>query len=251
MKIAPEGRPFIALGWSLTALAWWAAWRGGWSVGWSVVAAVLSLLAIWLVVFFRDPTRDARLRACAPNSSRISLQGRGVAFLRPRPAHPRQGGRRQAGQSVVRVATSAPRFRPLRLAISHGDPAPDAFFETHARDRFALHRFRGREVLLNFWQSWSAPCLAELGRLQHLYEAGKGTPFVVAFHGGADKNALDEVRRRLRLCCTCRLNWKLMNAAFISRQRNRDQADHHDQDHALFAFRKNENPDQAFHFCRY
>ncbi|PYO70684.1 MAG: phosphatidylserine decarboxylase family protein [Gemmatimonadetes bacterium] len=58
MKIAPEGRPFIALGWSLTALAWWAAWRGGWSVGWSVVAAVLSLLAIWLVVFFRDPTRD-------------------------------------------------------------------------------------------------------------------------------------------------------------------------------------------------
>jgi len=58
VKIAPEGRPFIALGWSLTALAWWAAWRGGWSVGWSVVAAVLSLLAIWLVVFFRDPTRD-------------------------------------------------------------------------------------------------------------------------------------------------------------------------------------------------
>jgi len=58
VKIAPEGRPFIALGWSLTALAWWAAWRGGWSVGWSVVAAVLSLLAIWLVVFFRDPARD-------------------------------------------------------------------------------------------------------------------------------------------------------------------------------------------------
>jgi len=58
VRIAPEGRPFIALGWSLTALAWWAAGRGGWSVGWSVVAAVLSLLAIWLVVFFRDPARD-------------------------------------------------------------------------------------------------------------------------------------------------------------------------------------------------
>ena len=58
MRIAPEGRPFLALGWSLTALAWWAAWRVGWSVGWSVVAAVLSLVAIWLVVFFRDPARD-------------------------------------------------------------------------------------------------------------------------------------------------------------------------------------------------
>ena len=57
MRLAPEGRPFLALGWSLTALAWWAAWRVGWSVGWSVVAAVLSLVAIWLVVFFRDPAR--------------------------------------------------------------------------------------------------------------------------------------------------------------------------------------------------
>jgi peroxiredoxin len=97
------------------------------------------------------------------------------------------------------VATSAPRFRPLRLAISHGDPAPDAFFETHGRDRFALHRFRGREVLLNFWQSWSAPCLAELGRLQRLQAAGKGTPFIVAFHGGNNSDALDEIRKRLGL----------------------------------------------------
>ena len=97
------------------------------------------------------------------------------------------------------IATSALRFRPLRLAISHGDPAPDAFFETHARERFALHRFRGREVLLNFWQSWSAPCLSELSRLQRLYQAGKGTPFIVAFHGGKNREALDEVRKRLGL----------------------------------------------------
>jgi hypothetical protein len=39
-----------------------------------------------------------------------------------------------------------------------------------------------------------------------------------------------------------------MNAAFISRQRNRDQADHHDQDDALFVLRELENPEQAFHF---
>jgi peroxiredoxin len=97
------------------------------------------------------------------------------------------------------MATSAPRFRPLRLAISHGDPAPDAFFETHARERFALHRFRGREILLNFWQSWSAPCLAELRRLQRLHEDGRGTPFIVAFHGGNNRDALDEVRKRLGL----------------------------------------------------
>ena len=97
------------------------------------------------------------------------------------------------------VPASAPRFRPLQLAISPGDPLPDALFETDARDEFALHRFRGRKLLLNFWQSWSAPCLMELGRLQRLYEAGRGTPFVVAFHGGNDSNALAEIRKRLGL----------------------------------------------------
>jgi peroxiredoxin len=97
------------------------------------------------------------------------------------------------------VPTSAPRFRPLRLAISQGDPAPDALFETDDRDRLALHRFRRRKVLLNFWQSWSAPCLAELARLQRLQEAGREPPFIVAFHGGKNSNAFAEIRRRLGL----------------------------------------------------
>src|SRR5437016_13314686 len=48
VRIAPEGRPFIALGWSLTALAWWAAGRGGWGVGWRVGVAGLSHLAAGL-----------------------------------------------------------------------------------------------------------------------------------------------------------------------------------------------------------
>jgi peroxiredoxin len=97
------------------------------------------------------------------------------------------------------VATSAPRFRPLRLTIEQGDRAPDASFVTDRRDQYALHRFRGREVLLNFWQSWSAPCLTELSRLQRLYEAGKGAPFIIAFHGGNNREALPEIRQRLGL----------------------------------------------------
>jgi peroxiredoxin len=90
-------------------------------------------------------------------------------------------------------------LRPLRIAISQGDPAPDALFETDDRDQLALHRFRGREVLLNFWQSWSAPCLTELARLQRLQEARREPPFIVAFHGGKNSNAFAEIRRRLGL----------------------------------------------------
>ena len=41
-----------------------------------------------------------------------------------------------------------------------------------------------------------------------------------------------------------------MDATLISHQRNRNQREHHDHDNALFAFRKNEDPNQAIHFAR-
>jgi len=97
------------------------------------------------------------------------------------------------------VPTSAPRFRPLRLTVSHGERAPDAWFEADDQEQFSLQRLRGRDVLLNFWQSWSAPCLAELSRLQRLHEAGKGAPFIVGLHGGSNSNALQEIRKQLGL----------------------------------------------------
>ena len=97
------------------------------------------------------------------------------------------------------VPTPEPRFRPLRLTVSPGDSPPDISFEDDRGHQFALHRFRGRNVLLNFWQSWSAPCLTELGRLQRLHQAGKETPFIVAFQGGKNSKGFDEIRKRLGL----------------------------------------------------
>ena len=55
MRIAPEGWPFILTGWALAALGAWgvALWgRGMW-----VVEIPLLLLAVWVVAFFRDPSR--------------------------------------------------------------------------------------------------------------------------------------------------------------------------------------------------
>jgi phosphatidylserine decarboxylase len=56
MRLAPEGWPFIVPGWIAAALGIWAAVRwGGWV--WAPAAA-LAALAVWLLVFFRDPTRS-------------------------------------------------------------------------------------------------------------------------------------------------------------------------------------------------
>jgi peroxiredoxin len=97
------------------------------------------------------------------------------------------------------VPTPAPGFRPLRLAVSVGDPARDAVFADEDGNEFAIHRLRGRDVLLNFWQSWSAPCREQLGRLQRLHQGGRDMLFIVAFHGGKNSDALGEIRKRLGL----------------------------------------------------
>jgi len=55
LRLAPEGWPFITLGWALVALAAWAALRWG-GLLW-VPAVLLGLIGIWLFVFFRDPSR--------------------------------------------------------------------------------------------------------------------------------------------------------------------------------------------------
>src|SRR5262249_26209133 len=108
--------------------------------------------------------------------------------------------------------TSAPRFKPLRLAISIGDLPPEAWLEADDKEQFSLQRPRGRDVLVNFWQSWSAPCLADLARLQRLTEAGKDAPVVVALHGGASAEPLAEIRKRLGLSFRLVQDWEQLVA---------------------------------------
>jgi peroxiredoxin len=90
-----------------------------------------------------------------------------------------------------------PRSRGLRLAVSPGDRAPDVFVQDDRNQMLSLHRVRGREVLLNFWQSWSAPCIRELLRLKRLQkQGGEQAPAIVALHGGKDEEAIPEIRKQ-------------------------------------------------------
>jgi peroxiredoxin len=89
---------------------------------------------------------------------------------------------------------------PLRLTVQPGERALDATFEDAQGQVLAVRRLRGRQILLNFWQSWSAPCIKELRRLQLLHEAdGERTPVIVAVNGGEAREAIAEVRRQHKL----------------------------------------------------
>lgn len=89
---------------------------------------------------------------------------------------------------------------PLRLAVQPGKPALDATFADDRGQVLALRRLRGKSVLLVFWQSWSAPCIRELRRLQQLHDAGgERAPVIVAVNGGEARVVIEKVRRESKL----------------------------------------------------
>jgi peroxiredoxin len=90
-----------------------------------------------------------------------------------------------------------PKFRPLRIAIPLCEWVPAILVTDDRGQSLALRKLRGHPVLLNFWQSWSAPCIRELKRLQSLQAAGgEAAPVIVAVNGGEHGDVLPEIRRR-------------------------------------------------------
>jgi peroxiredoxin len=94
------------------------------------------------------------------------------------------------------------RTRPIRLNVKPGDLAPDALI-THADGaRLALRKLRGRRLILNFWKSWSTPCLKQLERLQRLREetaADRATIYAICDGGSAADVELVRRERDLTL----------------------------------------------------
>lgn len=101
------------------------------------------------------------------------------------------------------VPARGPRFRFRGAGTPVGRAAPDFAFEYAPGERLALRRLRGRPVLLVFWKSWSAPCLAELRRLQsHRAAAERGRLLILAVNDGQDPAVVDAVRREEGLAIT-------------------------------------------------
>jgi phosphatidylserine decarboxylase len=59
IRTAPEGRWFIVGAWVIALVLWVTTVRSG-TPGWGIAAVVWTLLAIWVVAFFRDPERSGQ-----------------------------------------------------------------------------------------------------------------------------------------------------------------------------------------------
>lgn len=77
-------------------------------------------------------------------------------------------------------------------------PAPDFEFETLDGKKTKLSDYKGKVILLDFWGTWCAPCVAEIPTLRKIYDEFKNKNFEMisissdAFIKKLDKNKLQE-----------------------------------------------------------
>jgi thiol-disulfide isomerase/thioredoxin len=83
------------------------------------------------------------------------------------------------GTNAVDPSTGNPKGFPLApgtayLNVSQRHPVPDITGRLLSGGRFDLRSWRGDVVVVNFWGSWCAPCVAEAPGLEAAYRAMAG-----------------------------------------------------------------------------
>jgi peroxiredoxin len=78
--------------------------------------------------------------------------------------------------------------------LAPGQLAPD--FVAHDPDgiSIALHDYRGRPVIINFWATWCAPCRQEMRALQTVYDAHKAAGLTVLAVSQDQQDKVEAVR---------------------------------------------------------
>jgi thiol-disulfide isomerase/thioredoxin len=83
-----------------------------------------------------------------------------------------------------------------RRGIYPGEIAPDVSGIDLTGQPLSLHQVSGKVVLVNFWATWCAPCMAELPSLERLYQSLRSQGFTVV--GVAVDDTLDNVKEAVQ-----------------------------------------------------
>ncbi|MBU6360981.1 MAG: TlpA disulfide reductase family protein [Chloroflexota bacterium] len=73
------------------------------------------------------------------------------------------------GASNTQLTNSTANNTPTRRVLRENTPAPDFTLTTLEGANIKLSDYQGRRIMLNFWASWCAPCLAETPDLVSAY----------------------------------------------------------------------------------
>jgi len=77
----------------------------------------------------------------------------------------------RAAVVAVALALSNALFAAGTLSAGSGEPAPSLALRDIDGREVRLDAFRGRTVIVNFWATWCAPCVAEMPSLERLRDA--------------------------------------------------------------------------------
>ena len=67
---------------------------------------------------------------------------------------------------------------------------PDAPFLTIGGEQAALHDFKGKVLLLNFWATWCIPCQLEMQTLQDIYTSNTSKLAIIGINLGENPQAV-------------------------------------------------------------
>lgn len=77
-----------------------------------------------------------------------------------------------------------------------GDPAPDIALPNFDGETVRLSNFRGQPLVVNYWASWCAPCLAEMPGFERVYQQRHGEVAFLGINLADDEWAAEAVRER-------------------------------------------------------
>lgn len=93
-------------------------------------------------------------------------------------------------------------------ALTVGTPAPDFTLKDTAGGTVSLSQYRGRVILLDFWQTWCVPCVEAIPRLTSLQEKYRAQGLVIL--GITDRLNAEGLATLRRFAAEYRINYPLL-----------------------------------------